>query len=136
MDVRPLVHEHLRALTTLLRSAPPPTRTADGWEGGDDDLEAAALRVTLEVQQRLLRRILSEPGDPTATVLAWRERTEAFCNRYPEREGWTDRQGETWNAQEVLRAIDLFLEQLDQWSESLAEAGWDDDAPGSNDDPA
>ncbi len=117
MDSRKLLEQHIHTLTALLRggiSRGMGRRTAEET----DDLQST-LSAQWETQRNLLRRVLSEPGDPTERLLEWRDRTEGFLDKYPERAGWTDREGQEWNAHQVLDAIDKLMEQIENWEMEL-----------------
>ncbi len=112
MDSRKMLEEHVQTLNALLRGGI--NRGMGNRASGDDDLQLS-LRGQWEAQRNLLRRVLGEPGDPSERLLAWRERTQGFMDRYPERPGWTDRDGQAWDAQQVLDAIDKLMEQIEVW---------------------
>ncbi|MDQ7029908.1 MAG: hypothetical protein Q9O62_09110 [Ardenticatenia bacterium] len=80
----------------------------------EDDLTAL-----WETEARLIRRVLAEPGDPETVLRQWRDRTERFRDRYPEREGWHDQQGTFWHVALVLTAIDNVLEHIEMWSTAV-----------------
>ncbi|MFZ1267845.1 MAG: hypothetical protein WAU95_15385 [Anaerolineae bacterium] len=71
------------------------------------------LHAAWELEQRLLARILTEPGDLAQTISAWQTRTQAFVAKYPDREGWTDAQGHAWNASQVLALLTDVQQRLD-----------------------
>jgi hypothetical protein len=113
MDSRKMLEGHLHTLNALLaggiRRGVAEPRFAE-----EDELQVS-LRDQWESQRNVLRRVLSEPGDPFERLMEWRDRTSDFLDKYPEREGWTDREGQSWNAQQALLAIDKLLEQVEAW---------------------
>lgn len=111
MDSRKLLEQHVQTLSALMRGG---ISRGFGGGGGGDDLQSS-LKEQWETQRNLLRRVLSEPGDPEERLLEWRDRTEGFLDKYPERSGWTDREGQEWNAQQVIEAIDRLMEQIEVW---------------------
>ncbi len=117
MDSRKLLEQHVHTLTALLRGGI--SRGAGRRAAEDTDDLRSALSAQWETQRNLLRRVLSEAGDPTERLLEWRDRTEGFMDKYPEREGWTDREGQEWKAQQVLDAIDKLMEQIENWEMEL-----------------
>lgn len=109
MNDREFVQERLRTLESLTGGA---ARLSGGSSGLQNVLQANWL-----AEQRLLTRILAEPGDVRATLARWQERTQAFADQNPNRAGWTDAHGNTWQAAQVLTLLnDLHgrLEALDQ----------------------
>lgn len=113
MNTRELLKQRLATLDSLTR---PGSLRRGSTEGGD---VAQQLTAQWETEKRLIKRVLSEPADPTATLLQWRERTENFRDRFPERDGWTDQQGSEWNAVLVLKAIDNLIEHIENWSSEV-----------------
>ena len=114
MDSRKLFEQHLQTLGALGRGGI--SRGFGTPSAGGDTLQNS-LKVQWETQRTLLRRVLNEPGDPVDNLHLWRERTEGFIDKFPEREGWMDREGQPWDAQQVLDAIDRLLEQHEAWQE-------------------
>jgi hypothetical protein len=106
---REFLQERLRTLQSLTGGA---ARLSGGSSGLQSTLQANWL-----AEQRLLTRILAEPGDVRTTLARWQERTQAFVDQNPERAGWTDAQGHSWQAAQVLTQLhDLSgrLETLNQ----------------------
>ena len=58
-------------------------------------------------------QILAEPGELVQTIGAWQTRTQAFMAKNPGREGWSDVQGHTWNASQVLALLSDLLQRLE-----------------------
>lgn len=114
MESRKLFEQHLQTLSALMRGG---ISRGFGTPGVGDDALRATLQTQWETQRTLLRRVLGEPSDPVEQLITWRERTESFLDKYPERSGWTDREGQEWEAQQVLEAIDRLLEQHEAWLE-------------------
>jgi hypothetical protein len=78
----------------------------------------AQLRSSWEAERRLLRRILAETAgnDVRATLELWQARTTAFLARAEEpNPGWLDRDGNRWDAEQVLGLLADTLERLDAW---------------------
>ena len=71
------------------------------------------LHAAWELEQRLLARILAEPGDLAQTISAWQTRTQAFIAKNPGREGRSDAQGHAWNASQVLALLTDVQQRLD-----------------------
>jgi hypothetical protein len=113
MDSRKMLEQHTQTLNALIRGG-----ISRGFgkatTQGEDEVQSA-LRQQWETQRVLLKRVLSEAGDPADRLIEWRERTSAFVDKFPERTGWTDREGQEWEAQPVLEAIDKLLEQIEAW---------------------
>ncbi len=112
MDSRKMLEQHVQTLNALLQGG---ISRGMGGSGGDEDDLQSSLRAQWETQRAILRRVLTERGDPTERLNEWRDRTQGFVDNYPEREGWTDREGQQWNAQTALDAIDKLLEQIEVW---------------------
>nr|WP_290665531.1 hypothetical protein [Ardenticatena sp.] len=110
MNTRELLQKRLETLRTLTQS----NLLRRGTGHQQADLEQS-LHAQWATEARLIRRVLSTDGDPLETLIEWRSRTEQFHDRYPERDGWTDRQGETWKVTLVLEAIDNLLEHIENW---------------------
>jgi hypothetical protein len=94
------------------------------------------LRSGWEVERRLLGRIVAEtPGDDVrATLALWQARTEAFVAKSDaEAPGWTDKEGNHWDAREVLALLDDTVERLDAWlaADEPFTAGDDEDDGGA-----
>ncbi len=123
MDSRKLLEQHIQTLNALMRGGL--HRGMGSREEGEDELQSS-LRGQWEMERNILRRVLSERGDPVELLLAWRERTQGFIDKYPERDGWTDREGTWWGAHAAMEAIDKLLEQVEAWEEEV-EAFDDDD---------
>lgn len=119
MNTRELLKQRLVTLDSLTRTG----SLRRGNTQGDD--VAAQLTAQWEAEKRLIKRVLSEPADPVETLLQWRERTENFRDKFPEREGWADQQGNEWHAALVLKAIDNLIEHIDNWSSEVE--AFDDD---------
>lgn len=122
MTDREFLQERLRTLQSLTGGA---ARLSGGSSGLQNALQANWL-----AEQRLLTRILAEPGDVRATLARWQERTQAFVDQNPSRTEWTDAHGNTWQAAQVLTLLhDLHgrLEALDQPLEFAGEEEDDDE---------
>ena len=102
-------------LQTRLKTLQSLTGTAAVIKGGGASGLQNKLHAAWETEQRLLTRILAEPGDLVQTIGAWQTRTQAFMTKNPGREGWSDAQGHAWNASQVL----ALLADLQQRLESL-----------------
>jgi hypothetical protein len=79
---------------------------------------ASRLREGWQAERRLLERLLAEaPGaEMRPTVGLWRARTAGFVERTSEPQpGWTDRQGQWWDARQVLALLDDVEDRLDAW---------------------
>jgi hypothetical protein len=113
MDSRKMLEQHTQTLSSLLRGGI--SRGVGRANTQAEDEVQNSLRQQWETQRNLLRRVLSEPGDPTERLLEWRERTSSFLDKFPERTGWTDREGQEWEALPVMEAIDKLLEQVEAW---------------------
>lgn len=111
MDSRRLLEQHVQTLNALLRGG---ISRGVGQDAAMDDLQSS-LQTQWTTQRNLLKRVLGEAGDPAERLLEWQDRTHAFLDKYPERTGWTDREGQSWEAQEVLDAIDKLLEEIENW---------------------
>ncbi|RME09128.1 MAG: hypothetical protein D6802_12880, partial [Ardenticatenia bacterium] len=105
MNTRELLQKRLETLRTLTQGG----LLRRGTGNQHADLQHS-LQAQWATEARLIRRVLAADGDLVETLIEWRTRTEQFHDRYPERDGWTDRQGETWNVVLVLQAIDNLLE--------------------------
>lgn len=114
VDSRKLFEQHLQTLNALGAGG---ISRGFGTPSAHGDTLQSNLRTQWEAQRTLLRRVLTEEGDPVDNLLLWRERTEGFIDKYPERTGWTDREGQSWEAHQVLEAIDRLLEQHEAWQE-------------------
>lgn len=110
MDMRAFLQRRLQTLTTLTAGG----ALRRGLHQSAPELEDN-LTAQWKVETRLIRRVLDEPDDPVTVLHRWRERTEQFRDRYPDREGWTDRQGEFWRVDQVLAAIENLLEHIEHW---------------------
>lgn len=122
MTDREFLQERLRTLESLTGGA---ARLSGGRAGLQNTLQANWL-----AEQRLLTRILAEAGDVRVTLGRWHDRTQAFINQNPDRTGWTDAHGNTWQAAQVLSLLqDLRgrLEALDQPVDFAGDEEDDDD---------
>jgi hypothetical protein len=117
MNSRVLLEQHLQTLDALLRGPGIVRGVGTQVREGEDDVQSS-LRNHWVAQQNILRRVLHERGDPAEQLHEWRERTRSFMDKYPERKGWTDRDGVSWNAQDALEAIDKLLEEIEAWEGS------------------
>ncbi|MGH2542205.1 MAG: hypothetical protein ACRDIB_05400 [Ardenticatenaceae bacterium] len=127
MDSRKMLEQHIQTLNALLRGGI--SRGMGSRAAEDEDDLQASLRAQWETERNLLRRVLSERGDPVERLMDWRQRTQGFIDKYPERAGWTDQEGQAWNAQSALDAIDKLLEQVEAWemeAEEFEDEGYDD----------
>ncbi len=113
-DTRALLRRRLATLVSLTAGGVLRRGTGPGQPALEHDLSAI-----WETEARLIRRVLAEPGEPEATLRQWRERTERFRDRYPEREGWHDQEGTFWRVELVLTAIDNVLEHIEMWTTSV-----------------
>lgn len=120
MDSRKILEQRVQTLNALKRGG---ISRGLGKTQGPDAL-GSTLRSQWETEHNLLRRVLGEAGDPSDRLLEWRERTQGFLDKYPERTGWTDREGLDWDAQSVLDAIDKLLEEIENWE--MEEEEFDD----------
>jgi len=82
---------------------------------------------------RLLQRLLAEtPGDDVRpTIGQWRDRTRAFAARGATAgASWSDKQGNEWSADTVLRLLDETEDRVDRWlrTTSPADTGAANDA--------
>lgn len=111
---RKLLTDHLSTINGLMRGG----ITRGGRSADTNDRVGASLNIQWEAQRNVLKRVLSEAGDPVDKLIEWRDRTEGFRDKYPEREGWTDREGTEWVVADVLDAIDKLLEQIEAMEES------------------
>ncbi len=122
MTDREFLQERLRTLHSL-------TGGAARLSGGNPGLQGA-LQANWLAEERLLARILAEPGEVRVTLTRWQERTQAFVHHNPDRPSWTDGQGSTWLAAQVLALLaDLHarLEALDQPVEFADDEGDNDE---------
>lgn len=81
------------------------------------------IRAAWRTEHRLLERILAESRSraPQETIELWRQRTERFLAAAAEPDPeWRDREGQTWNARQVLAILDDLAERLRTWAESAA----------------
>jgi hypothetical protein len=109
---REKLKKHLATLESLTSSGGGLRLGAGGGGGGVNN----TLTAGWETEARLIRRVVSEAGDPVERLRDFQQRTEEFRDRYPERQGWTDQQGVSWNAALVLKAIDNLLEHVENWN--------------------
>lgn len=116
MTTRDLLERRLQTVKTL--AAPGALQRGVDEEDGRDALENELTR-QWKTEARLIRRILDEEGEPEAVLQTWRERTESFQERYPDRTGWTDTEGEGWHADLVLQAIENLLDHIENWSTDI-----------------
>jgi hypothetical protein len=120
---RKLLTDHLSTINGLMRGG----ITRGGRSADTNDRVGASLSSQWEAQRNVLKRVLSEAGDPVDKLIEWRDRTEGFRDKYPEREGWTDREGTEWVVADVLDAIDKLLEQIEAMEESEMFEEYDDE---------
>ena len=109
MDSRTILEQHARTLNALKRGG---IRLGLGKNAANNQLQRT-LQTQWDTQSRLADRVLKQEGDPWDNLLQWRKRTENFMQKYPQRPGWKDRAGQTWNAQAVLDAIDKLVEEIE-----------------------
>ncbi len=119
MTDREFLVERLHTLESLTAGA---ARLSGGNPGLQNTLQANWL-----AEQRLLTRILAEPGDVRATLTRWQERTQSFVSQNPSRTGWTDGQGNHWQAAQVLLLLQDLQARLQEHDQPLEFAGEDDD---------
>lgn len=119
MDTREFLKKRLLTLDSLTRTGA--FRRGSGAAGD----VGAQLALEWETEKRLIKRVLAEPTEPTQTLLEWRDRTENFRDKFPERESWTDQQGNEWIAALVLKGIDNLIEHIENFSTEVEE--FDDD---------
>ncbi len=110
MDIRTFLRQRLKTLTALTAGG----ALRRGLKTDTPELEDS-LAAQWKTEARLIQRVLDEPDEPVAVLHRWRERTEQFRDRYPEREGWTDQRGQFWRVDLVLTAIDNLLEHIESW---------------------
>jgi hypothetical protein len=111
MNEREILEQRVVTLGGLLDAPGGPL----GASGGD---VAKQLMQRWSAERRLIERILSEAtGEQVRpTMEAWRRRTQEFVARSDDdAPGWTDRQGNRWDALEVLELLDDAGERLDSW---------------------
>ncbi len=111
MNAREVVEQRIVTLKGLLDTPGGPLGPAAGSLGRD-------LAASWEAERRLLQRILHESraGDVHATIAQWRERTAGFLERASEpAPSWSDRDGNTWDAREVIRILDDVRQRIDIW---------------------
>lgn len=112
MNERAILEQRIVTLRGLLD-------TPGGPLGGSGGRIAVRLHHQWSTEQHLLERILAEaPGDEVSPTLdVWARRTAEFINRAPdERPAWTDRQGQEWDAEQVLELVLDIQERLSSWS--------------------
>ena len=100
-------------LETRLKTLQSLTSAAAVLKGGGASGLQNKLHVAWEAEQRLLARILAEPGDLVQTIGAWQTRTQAFVAKNPGRDGWSDAQGHAWNASQVLALLSDLQQRLE-----------------------
>jgi len=100
-------------LQTRLKTLQSLTGAAAVLKGGGTSGLQSKLHAAWETEQRLLTRILAEPGDLVHTIGAWQTRTEAFLAKNPGRDGWSDAQGHAWNAAQVLALLGDLQQRLE-----------------------
>jgi hypothetical protein len=111
LDEKTVLDHRLTTLNGLLDAPGGPL----GSNAGD---LGARLRADWLAEQRLLSRLLAETSgdDVRATIQSWRRRTEAFVARSSDPSPhWTDKEGITWNARQVLTLLDDAQERIDRW---------------------
>ncbi len=111
MNERAILEQRVVTLTGLLETPGGPL----GSTGGDI---AAELTSRWATERRLLERVLSEAtgNQIKPTVDAWRKRTEEFIARSgSDSPSWSDREGNTWHALQVLELLCDAQERLDSW---------------------
>lgn len=121
MDIRDRLRNRLAALDGLIATQ------GLGRAGVRGRALPASITALWETEKRLIRRILDEPADPLATLQQWHDRTENFQQRFPDREGWTDQQGNEWNAMLVLNAIANVMGNIESWTTTVEEFDEDGD---------
>lgn len=109
MDSRTVLQRHVQTLNALKRGG---IRLGLGNKKKKNQLQES-LQAQWNTQSQLANRVLQQEGDPSDNLLQWRNRTENFMQKYPNRPGWTDRAGQKWEAQAVLEAIDKLLEEIE-----------------------
>lgn len=100
-------------LQTRLKTLQSLTGAAAVLKGGGASGLQNKLHAAWETEQRLLARILAEPGDLAQIIGAWETRTQAFIAKNPSREGWSDAQGHAWNASQVLALLGDLQQRLE-----------------------
>lgn len=114
MDMREHLQRRLDNLKGL--TAPGVIQQGVGNDNEEDDPLENALTQQWKTEAQLIERVLAEDTTPPETLERWRERTESFQENYPDRDGWTDAQGNEWRVDLVLDAIDNVLGHIDNWS--------------------
>lgn len=111
MNEREIVEQRIVTLSGLLETPGGPLGPAAGSLGRD-------LAASWDAERRLLERILRETkgGDVMATIAQWQERTAAFVERATDpTPSWSDRDGNTWDAREVVRILSDIQQRIDIW---------------------
>lgn len=111
MDEKTVLDHRLATLNGLLDAPGGPLGSNAGELG-------ARLRADWLAEQRLLSRLLAETSgdDVRATIESWRRRTEAFVARSNDPSPhWTDKEGITWDAHQVLALLEGAQERIDRW---------------------
>lgn len=119
MNERTVLEQRITTLSGLLDTPGGPLGPNAG-DLGDQ------LRGGWETERRLLERVLADTqgNDVSGTIGAWRDRTQAFVARSgPGTPSWTDREGRTWRADEVLALLDETQDRIDRWVRTADDVG-------------
>ena len=111
MNEREIVDQRIVTLSGLLDTPGGPLGPSAGSLGRD-------LAASWDAERRLLQRILRETpaNDVRATIAQWHERTAAFVERSTDpTPSWKDRDGNTWDAREVLRILEDIRQRIEIW---------------------
>lgn len=123
MDERKVLEQRVTTLDGLI--------DAGGLLGPAGTNLGAQLQASWEAERRLLRRILAETvgDDVRATLTLWEARTSAFAAQSDDpNPSWQDRDGNRWEASQVLLLLADTEERLDAWlaaDEPLVDDGED-----------
>jgi hypothetical protein len=111
MNEREILQHRMATLDSLLAVPAPLIGSAGGSLN-------AQLAERWRAERRLLDRLLLESpdGGVAATVDLWQTRTERFIASSSDSiPGWTDSQGNAWNAQLVRELLDEVRDRLERW---------------------
>lgn len=130
MTEREIIEQRIRTLDGLLQAPGGPLGAAGGQL-------ADRLSEGWRAEQRLLNRILDESKGKSlrATISLWQERTSAFAESSDdERPSWRDREGNVWDAIEVLRILEDLDRRLEAWMQEQDRLARDELPPPDDDD--
>jgi hypothetical protein len=118
-------HEVLQQRMTTLQSLLESPGGPFGAKGAPGAPLAQQLAERWRTELKLIARILDDcPSgqDLQQTLDLWCDRTAAFlATSKSDRPGWTDRQGQAWDAGEVLELIEDLKDRLKAWRPKPAE---------------